>query len=559
MEVFCLEAEAKPGAAENSGRTTLPFEMIPGHSKLFLDFQSGGEASAKFFPHRFAANDPFRRRDQILAHYETDRNAICDALQAFNEGIGASQRSLENIRRLRGDDTVAVLTGQQAGVLSGPLYTVYKAFTAIKIADELTEKRIEAVPIFWMATEDHDLAEAAKTFGFNYADDLTAVSLSLDRPSGRPVGTTVITAADAAAIDAFLGQMPETSFSAEVRQDLDDIWHAGTTFGKAFARTLVKLAGKYGLIIVDPQQAELKHAAAPIYALAVKRSAEMVDRLMRQDELLAAAGFHSQVLVESDHFPLFYIGDDGTRHSLKRNGDKVRIKGTRTDLSLNEIEQLAISQPERLSPGVLLRPAVQDHLFPTFCYVGGAAEVAYFAQNLEVYRVLERPEPMVVHRQSVTVVEPRQRRYLNKLGLSFTDLFKDRDGLTTQVVANFANPEILAEYAAARKEVENIVERLIERTSDVDITAAAALTKRSKKIVHHFDAALKKFERSQLERNEVVSRRLSALFAHLLPNGGLQERTLTAATLINAYGPAVLDEIFAAIEPTCVDHVLLDL
>jgi uncharacterized protein YllA (UPF0747 family) len=193
-------------------------------------------------------------------------------------------------------------------------------------------------------------------------------------------------------IDVWLGDLPTTEFSRDLRELLGSAYYNGSSFGASFGKLLAVLMGKYGLILFDPLEPRAKRLASPIYRSAIKRSGEMIESLVARGRELESAGYHAQVLIEEDHVPLFWHDDDGKRLAMKRTPDgRFRVPGTRSELDPEQLTTCAENQPERLSPGVVLRPVVQDFIFPTLCYFGGGAEIAYFAQNSEVYRILDRP------------------------------------------------------------------------------------------------------------------------------------------------------------------------
>jgi bacillithiol biosynthesis cysteine-adding enzyme BshC len=556
QETGCPPATSK----SNLRFETVDFADIPGQSKLFLKYQADPLSLRKYYPGAVASHfEVASRAAEVLASYKVDRNRLSEILIDQNREFEAGPKTFENLALLKRDDTVAVLTGQQAGLFTGPLYTVYKALSAIKMADCLRERGQNAVPVFWAATEDHDFQEISEAFLLDSASEEITVKLSEDEAlKGNSVGAIAVPDSFAADLNALVDSLPDSEFKSEVAGRLMSSWKPGIKIGKAFCSHIQKLFHAYGLIVVDPMDPRLKELAAPIYTEAVRRGPEAVDALIARSAELKTDGFEPQVLVTSDYFPLFYHTDDGVRRSVRRKQDGAyKVADTKLEFSIDELSRVASDEPERLSPGVMLRPVVQDYLFPTICYFGGGAEISYFAQNSEVYRILERPTTTILHRQSYTVVEAKHARTLEKYELEFTDLFAGFESVLPEIVERFVNPSTSRLFADAEEDINLELNRLDQEISKIDPTLAANLAKRRSKILHHISAVRSKFHRVQIERDEIVNRQLRSLFASLLPEGGLQERTLNIETFASRYGLYFIDWIYDSIDLEERGHRLL--
>ncbi|KXK03419.1 MAG: bacillithiol biosynthesis cysteine-adding enzyme BshC [Acidobacteria bacterium OLB17] len=536
-------------AASGSLRVeSIPFSRIPGQSKLFIQYQTDRESLRRFYPNApNSLDDICEFAGQVTAAYKPERNAIADALAALNRSIDAGERVRAAIERLREPGTVAVFTGQQSGLFGGPLYTIYKALTAIKAAAELTRKGTPAVAMFWAATEDHDFDEVASvTIAGN--DELIRLHYSDTDEREIPVGGRTLTTEIGSLIAELEREMPQTEFSREAVAQLRDSWTAGEGFGRAFLRQLAKQLGCFGMIFVDPQDAELKRLSAPIMRLAAEKAPEITAAIRDRDAALAEAGLHRQVLVEDNYFPLFWQTDDGIRTPLRLYGDGVKARAVNREFSIAELCDLIEKEPERFSAGVMLRAVVQDYLFPTVLYVGGAAEIAYFAQSGAAYEVLQRPATPIVHRQSFTVVEPRHQRTFAAYDLKFDAVFEDREDVRTRVVEQVIGQDAARLFAETEEEVNIQLRRLDEYFAKVDPTLAANLAKRRRKMLYHIAALRKKAYDSEIRRNSDADRRLRRAFEELYPGDALQERTLNIVGLIDRYGIDVIDWIYSAID-----------
>ena len=530
---------------------SVPFSLLPRQSKLFLDHQHDATALRQFYP--TGVRSPFdvvRRVEDVLSNYKADRNKICDFLERTALELGAGPETFANIELLRDPSTVAVLTGQQTGLFTGPLYSIFKALTAIRMSECLRSRGIKAVPLFWMATEDHDLPEVSKATVIDSENKLFEANFVPERTDqGLQVGKVRLNGSIPLEIDKMFSRLPSTEFSGKLKEELSETWQEGKSFGSAFGKFLVRLLGKYGIILVDPLDRGLKRAAAPIYIDAIRRSREIAASLTRRGEELSVAGYQPQVLIEGDYFPLFFQTDNGVRTALRRGADgHIKAKGRPESFSEDEVVEIAAADPGRLSPGVMLRPVVQDHLFPTICYFGGSAEVAYFAQNSEVYRILDRPVTPILHRQSLTVIEPKHARTLERYGLTFSDLFKGEDAIIRRVIDEFVDPGTAGVLMDAEEGISKQLDRIDEVLSRLDPTLAANLATRRRKIAYHLGALRKKYYSRRAETEEAVDRRIKATLTGLLPGAQLQERELNVISFLDRFGPGFVDWIYDSID-----------
>jgi bacillithiol synthase len=536
---------------------SVPFEIIPHQSKLFLDYLGDPTALRKFYPSavRFHHELP-SRITEVLAAHQTDRRVLCDALRDMNSAWGAGAETLNNIELLRDADCVAVVSGQQAGLFSGPLYTIYKALSAVKLAGCLTQRSTKAVPVFWMATEDHDFPEVAKAEFIARDCRLADVEASphLHR-EGQPVGRVVVDESITAVIERLLEALPSSEFSNDLEAVLRDAWAPGRTYGEAFARIMTSLLGRYGLVLLDPLDQRLKNLAAPRYSTAALRAHDIATAIDVRSRELQDAGYHAQVTPSEDSFPLFMHDQTGARHAVVRTGDGAyALKNTDENYSIQQIAELAQTQPERFSPNVTLRAVVQDYLLPTIAYYGGAAEIAYFAQTAEVYRVLERPATPILPRASMTMVERHTGRVLEKYGLSLPDLFAGPESVLARVVEEHLGAGTARTFAKTEQTVNAELDGLREQLRQIDPTLADALETGRRKINYQLEGLRTRFHRAQMARDEAAHRQLQRAFEQLYPHKELQERHINVTSLLARHGRYVIDWIYNAINIGSVEH-----
>jgi len=535
----------------------LSFERIPQQTRLFLDYLRDPIALRRFYPEavRYHYDLP-ARAERVLASQQTNRSELCDALERMNRAWGASEKTVANIRLLREADCLAVVSGQQAGLFGGPLYTIYKALSAVKLGECLSQRGMKAVPVFWMATEDHDFEEVATAEFINRDCALDRARVPLDmHQDGLPVGRVTLDERINDPTNNLLKALPQTEFSDELEKLLREAYRPRQKYGDAFARLMTRLLNRYGLILLDPLDAQLKKLAAPLYSEAARRAPEIATALLNRSRELEQAGYHAQVAASENSFPLFLHDDSGARHALVRTeGDKYQAKADGGEHSAEELSARALREPERFSPNVTLRAVVQDYLLPTIAYYGGSAEIAYFAQTAEVYRALNRPVTPILHRASMTMVEKHTWRTLERYNIGLTDFFAGPDHVISRVVAEHLGKETSAAFDHTASSFHSELDALQEKLRHVDPTLAAALEKGRRKINYQIDGLRTRFQRAQMARDEAVHRQLMRAFDLLYPEKTLQERRINITSLWARHGRYVVDWIFDAIDLGSHDH-----
>jgi bacillithiol biosynthesis cysteine-adding enzyme BshC len=335
-------------------------------------------------------------------------------------------------------------------------------------------------------------------------------------------------------------------------------WQPGRGYAESFAIMMTSLLGRYGLIFLDPLDPQLKKLAAPLYSEAARRAPEIAAAIEKRSSELESAGYHAQVLASANSFPLFLHDEDGARHAVARveNG-KYKTKDSEQEYTAEELAIMAQEQPERFSPNVTLRAVVQDFLLPTIAYHGGSAEIAYFAQTAEVYRVLERPATPILPRSSLTMIERHTGRVLERYGLTLSDFFEGLEPVITRVVEEHLGANTAKLFSKAEQNVNHELDRLRQELEAIDPTLASALDTGRKKINYQLDGLRQRFVRAQMTRDEAAHRQLQRAFDQLYPNKDLQERHINITSLLARHGSYVIEWIFNAINIGSDEHQIV--
>src|SRR5262245_24007255 len=442
-EIDCHDLEAAADRLENAVR----FDRIPHTTKLFTDFLYNYEKVARFYPDYGRNAAPLAARAREIGAGRYDRDAVADALERVNRRAGSSDRSFENINVLRRRGSVAVVTGQQAGLFTGPVYTILKALTTIKLAHCLRDQGIEAVPVFWVASEDHDFDEVNHCKVVDTDGHIKEIRYeTCGHGQDLPVGHVELCEGIDQKITELLQSLPRSEFLNDIEKDLRASYEANRGFAEAFSCLMARIFKDYGVVLLDPLDEGLKQIAAPIYIAALEKSEDIARALTLRSEELVDAGYHAQVHVSEDMVPLF-IMVDGRRVALTRRDDAFYIKGSDRSFSRQELIEMARTCSTCFSPNVTLRPVVQDFLLPTAAYIGGPAEIAYFAQIRAVYETLSRPSPCVLPRASMTIVEGRHQKTMKKYSLSLADFFDGLHPAVSKVVEKSLDRETASIFA----------------------------------------------------------------------------------------------------------------
>ena len=369
----------------------LPIEALPHQPQLLRDYVNSYERVGSFFQHQ-------PNLESILSvaralDFPADRRRdVAGILRQQNELLGSGAETRANLDRLE-NGAVTVVSGQQTGLFGGPSYAVYKAIAAARMAKDLTEQGIDAVPVFWMATEDHDLDEV-RHVSFFHEGKLVKFELPAGVGNGAPVGRIPL-GIEIEALQAEAANLLGSAGGGEIAQILSDCYRADETYGSAFGKMFSRLLASFGLILLDPLDLRLHKIAEPVLSKVVEQRDSLEQQLLDRGEALEKAGYAPQVKVTAHSTALFHISRDG-RQAITCNEGKFE-SGDKT-WTQPELLDAIHEEPEAFSPNALLRPVIQDFLLPTVAYIGGPAEISYFAQSEVLYRNLLGRMPVMLPR-----------------------------------------------------------------------------------------------------------------------------------------------------------------
>ncbi|MGA7156673.1 MAG: bacillithiol biosynthesis cysteine-adding enzyme BshC [Acidobacteriaceae bacterium] len=537
----------------------LPISTMPGTTALFRDFADTSAAASSEI-RRWYPTNPFLMgwADTSPSLGEDRRTLLADTLREQAIHFGAGEKALANIERLR-QGAAAVVTGQQVALFGGPLLTLLKAATAIRKAQIATETSgREHVPIFWLASEDHDLAEVDQVVLLSKTK-VEALSLGLQSARPSPVGNLRVDGDDGQGIkhlESALNQAAELLGWAPICDLLRECYVPGATLASAFGRLLTKIFASHGLIVMDAASRAFHAMGADVLRAALERADELEDALLVRSQDLEAAGYHAQVLVTADHSLLFLIDSEtGARLPLRRTPENAWKAGA-SIYSTQELLRILASEPERLSPNALLRPVFQDAILPTAAYIGGPAEIAYFAQSEVLYsRILGRVTP-VLPRLMATLVEPTVAASMATHEVQFPQLFEAKtvEALALRLGARAMPVEGKRKIAAAGNamdaELTALTEYLTAMSSDLGRAAGVSASK----MRYQMNRLRRMAANFELQRQASLLKQAQIIMLNLYPDGHLQERVLGGIWFLGRYGDSLPSLLVDHAAQECPGH-----
>jgi bacillithiol synthase len=541
----------------------IDFRQLPasagGFSRLFFDYLFEFPHVRAFFPYNFRDQDSYVSVMAAITAHQPDRRTLTTVLEEQNADAG--EATLANIALLRSPGTFAVVTGQQVGLFGGPLYTLLKTLTAIRLAARLKERfpKNDFVPVFWVEGEDHDFAEVNGAGILNAESAISRVEyqpggIAPDRNLGA-VGDIVFDETLEATFAALEKALQPTEFTPQVLASLRNHYRAGSTMGRAFIGWLRSLFDDSGLVFLSPGDQRLKRLLSPMFEKEIEEfphSSQLV--INRSAEL--EKQYHAQIKAKSINLFLFHKGG---RYLIEPRERDFSLRGTRHFIAPEELKRIAAETPELLSPNVVLRPLAQDTLLPTVVYVGGPSEIAYHAQLPPVYEYFGVTAPVIHPRASISFVEQRLQRAMEKYEIGLTEFFGDLNKINTRVLESIAEVKLEGLFGDTGKAIHAALGELKFGLKEVDPTLLAPLESTTEKIDSYLVSLKEKSIGAQKKRNEAAMRQIERAANGLLPNGGLQERELNIIYFMNKYGPGVMKKLSGELDISQQSHQIIEL
>jgi bacillithiol biosynthesis cysteine-adding enzyme BshC len=521
---------------------------LPGGSPLVRDYVQGESHLARFFEGDF--RDPGAFREKVREVDERFSRSARDRAASFLRA--PSDAAARNLERFREQGGYFVTTGQQPGLFSGPLYSLYKALTAVKLAEALESLLGKPVlPVFWVASEDHDWEEADHTFLLDQSNEILTFRLPpQDGPPGRPLHRIPVKDGIDEVRERFIETLPDSDFSDYLFKLIRDAYAPGVTLSEGFHSILAGLLSDLPLVFIDAAHPGLKEASLPTLFQELDGAAEHEALLHRVASHLEMDGYPVQAPILDQGVNLFLEGPQG-RDRLYRDGDGFRLKRSDLTLSRPELQHRVQDDPSILSPNVLLRPVVESSLLPTLSYVAGPGELAYFAQIKEFFHCHGVRMPVIFPRFSAALVEAKVEKVLDKFHLAVEGLNRPHHELAAEIAREDLPGEVRQALGEIRGALGQGTTALTRAARAVDPTLKGPITQARNAAFSAFDDAERKILQAVKRQNEIALGQLEKAQQNLFPLGKPQERVLNPFHYLSRYGtgliPALLDEFHVAL------------
>lgn len=526
--------------------TTIDYRDLPlspnGFSRLFQDYIHNFSKLKHLYASDFHSLENIQRHIEKSQKTNEHRSLLCDILIDQHRQFGCSDKTLSIVESLRHENTFCVVTGQQVGILGGPLYTLYKAFTAIQLADHLNERfpGYRFIPVFWLEGEDHDFAEINSITLLNQENQPNKIEYLID---GKPleknlgaVGELVLDEAWQRCTDQLAKVLPATEFRTSLLNAVRQSYAAGKTLNQSFVHWISSIiserVGENPIVFISSNDKRIKQTLHPIFLKELQEFPKTSQLVIDQSAVLER-DYHAQIKPKAINLFLFHKGG---RYLIEPRDDGFSLKGVRYSPTRDELFKIVDETPEMFSPNVILRTICQDTLLPTVVYVAGPSEIAYFAQLKPVYEYFGVPMPMIYPRASATIVEQKLQTVLEKYELQLVDFFGNRKKLNDRVIdlLSEVNLDTLFNHASGR--LDELIGELKFGLDYIDATLTGALETTRSKIESQLHVLKEKAAAAQRRKHEVALQQIDKVLKNIFPNNNFQEREINIVHFMNKYG-----------------------
>jgi bacillithiol biosynthesis cysteine-adding enzyme BshC len=514
-----------------SARIPVDIRRFPWIRKLAADYAFSFPSLAPFFSGDPAAPSSWTSAIARAQQHPRERSKMAEILHAQQSRRDAPPAARETAALLADPRTVAVITGQQAGLFGGPAYCLYKALTSMKLAEHIRQEHgCPVVPVFWVEAEDHDWAEVSSCSVLD--GELHRRTVQLPPPEGAghtPIGFIKLADTINAALEELAAALPATEFTTPLLDELRKAYQPGRGMAEAFARLMEGFLGHRGLVVFDGSDPAAKPLAGDVFLREVRHPGRTWQLAGDAGDRLVAGGYHAQVTAsDADGAALFHL--DGTRTAIPKD-------------QIAALESEVRTRPGSFSPNVLLRPIVEDTLFPTICYVSGPNELAYLAQLKKVYEHFGVPMPLLFPRLTATILDSASAKFLARHDLPLEALHARDEAVLNRLLAQSLPASVDQALQDAHAAVERSMAALIAAVPAIDPTLEGAAKSTLGKLQHDLTALQGKIISAAKKRDDTLRRQFLRAQMQAFPDGMPQERAIGAVSLLNRYGPAVIDRL----------------
>lgn len=540
------------------------YEDLPGFNNLFIDYINSFSLVSPYYKYDYHDDDSFlsainAKKESYLKHSDYSRQDVSAILKSQNEFFNSSDKTFENIQMLNDDNTFAVVTGQQVGILSGNYYTILKAINTIQLSDYLNTiyPDYKFIPVFWLECDDHDFEEINHINIFDSKNILTKLEYF---KNGTPQ-EKYLTPADRNYFDNHIENFKEelfrklsnTDFAEEIKNIINRSYKEGLNFTVTFARYMNFILKDKGLVFINPADAEIKNILKPVFEKELQSFPQSCENVIENSAMLEQ---NYQPQIKPQVINLFYIYNNN-RYLIENKTENVfSLKNSRQTFSKEEMFFNLEKNTKDFSPNVVLRPICQDYLLPTITYIGGPSEIAYFAQLKKVYETFDVEMPVIYPRTSVTFLENRVNNFLVKNEIKFEDIF-DTQKVKMQIIEKTSEvnvEDIISEYI---KDLNTALWSLNGEVRKIDKNMETLIKNKSDKYIESLESVKKKLFEAQERLHTSTLSKLQSIIDNIYPDGAMQERKINITYYLNKYGLDIISYIMNQIDIKAEGHQIL--
>jgi bacillithiol synthase len=536
---------------EEARKIAIDVRRFPWIRRLAGEYAWNFPSVESFFAGSPSSPDAWRAAISRAQAHPRNRDQMAGAILAQLGARRSPEAAKESAARLRDPRSVAIVTGQQAGLFGGPLFTLLKAITTIQLAARVTaEHGVPAVPVFWVDAEDHDWDEVRSCHVLDA--DFRYPTISLPAPPGGneiPVAWIRLDDSIERATDELKLALAPTEFTESVTSTLGLSYRKGVGMADAFAAWMDGLLGARGLIVFDGSDPAAKTLAADLFVRELAAPGRTAALAIESGRALASRGHDPQVMPQEEAVALFRL--DGARRPIRIRDGRFAV-GDET-IATAALAAQAAAAPAQFSPNVLLRPLMQDTIFPTACYVAGPSELAYLAQLGPIYKHFGIPMPLIHPRATATILDSAAARFIARYDLPLESLQPQDEATLNRLLESQLPPSVEQSLHSAAAAIEAQMANVIEAVPAIDPTLAGAARTTLGRMEHDLKTLHQKIIQAAKRRDETLRRQFYRARAQAFPNGQPQERALGFIFFLNRYGWGLVDRLMEEL-PTDMGH-----
>ncbi|MFC7685516.1 bacillithiol biosynthesis cysteine-adding enzyme BshC [Ureibacillus sp. GCM10028918] len=516
---------------------------IPVNNKLLADYWSGSEELLSFFEYKYN-DEAFKTRYNYLKSKHYYNKELSSIIRQFMEPIGISDKVEDNLTALA-NGSVAIVGGQQAGILTGPLYSVHKAISVILLAKEQSEKLGEKiVPIFWIAGEDHDLDEINHTFTVDSGTIKKRVYSERSKLKTMASTTNIQKEKLKSLIGTIFKDYGETEYTQTLYKSCINQLEQSQTFTDFFARLMNELFKTEGLLMIDAAFEPFRKLESDFFVKIIELNEEIAKVVVEKEQLLDREGFGSPIDASEENANLFYV-QEGERFLLQRNEEQSYQDASGfITLTREELLEVAKNNPEKLSNNVVTRPLMQEMTIPVLAFVGGPGELAYWATLKDAFKVLDLQMPILAPRLNITLLERKIEQLLATYQLSILDIMSGKaQSLKAQYIDNVQDSEAKQQLEELNHAVKEQYKKLDAHLKTQQLELQSLVENNIKYHEKQFKYLSKKIEQQVLIKHDKTIRQFDMMQLEIYPNESLQERVYNPFQYMNHYGPTLIEDL----------------